>query len=197
MSMDASSRPHSRLKRLVVMPAIAAGLLGTGTVGTPATAAYEQVAAEPTTLNVARVTTLRKKPVPLADRWVLPVSGYRITATFGNTGLWAGTHTGIDFGAPAGTAIRSVTSGAVTEVGWDGAYGNKTVIRMQDGTELWYCHQDGLYVSVGDRVMPGDVIGVVGTTGNVTGPHLHLEVRPTLDRPVDPYAVLTAHGLRL
>ncbi|HET7690350.1 MAG TPA: M23 family metallopeptidase [Nocardioidaceae bacterium] len=195
--MESSSRPHSRLKRLVAMPALAAGLLATSTVATPATAAFEQVAATPALPKVARVTTLEKKPVPLRDRWVVPVSGYRITATFGNTGLWAGTHTGIDFAAPSGTAIRSVTSGVVTEVGYDGAYGNKTVVRMKDGTELWYCHQASLSVSVGERVMPGDVIGAVGSTGNVTGPHLHLEVRPTLDRPVDPYTVLTAHGLRL
>jgi murein DD-endopeptidase MepM/ murein hydrolase activator NlpD len=196
--MDTSTRPHSRLKRPVAMAALAAGLLATSTVGTPATAAYGP--AEGTTLGtpkVARVTTLEKKPVPLAARWVVPVSGYRITATFGNTGLWAGSHTGLDFAAPSGTAIRSVTSGLVTEVGWDGAYGNKTVIRMGDGTELWYCHQGALYVSAGERVMPGDVIGTVGSTGNVTGPHLHLEVRPSLDRPVDPYTVLTAHGLRL
>jgi len=194
--MDASTRPEGRLQRLVAMPVLAACLLTTTSVASPATAAFEPVADTPAALKVARVTTLKKKPIPLAARWVLPLSGYRITATFGNTGLWAGTHTGLDFAASPGTAIHSVTSGVVTEVGWDGAYGQKTVIRLEDGTELWYCHQDALYVAVGQRVMPGDVIGAVGSTGNVTGPHLHLEVRPTLDRPVDPYPVLVAHGLQ-
>ena len=74
----------------------------------------------------------------------------------------------------------------MTSVGYDGAYGNKTVITLEDGTELWFCHQTSYTVSVGEQVRSGDLIGYVGSTGNTTGPHLHLEVRPGARRPGRP-----------
>ena len=98
--------------------------------------------------------------------------------------------------AAPGTQIASVARGTVTEVGFDGAYGNKTVITLEDGTEIWYCHQSSTQVSVGQQVDPGDPIGQVGATGNVTGPHLHLEVRPGGGDPVDPYNVLVEHHVK-
>ena len=130
------------------------------------------------------------------NQWVLPVSGYRITASFGEySGLWSHYHTGLDFAAPSGTPIVAIANGVVTSVGYDGAYGNKTVITLDDGTELWFCHQTSYTVSVGQEVSGGDVIGYVGSTGNVTGPHLHLEVRPGAGDPVDPYEAMVVHGL--
>ncbi|KRF17155.1 hypothetical protein ASG90_07515 [Nocardioides sp. Soil797] len=142
--------------------------------------------------TVASAVTIEQLPP-----WVLPVSGYEITATFGaSSSLWSSTHTGLDFAAPTGTPIHAVTAGVVTETGYDGSYGNKTVVQLPDGTELWYCHQNAIRASVGEQVSAGDVIGEVGATGNVTGSHLHLEVRPTPDEPVDPYAVLVEHGLQ-
>ena len=86
-------------------------------------------------------------------------------------------------------------NGVVTQVGYDGSYGNKTVVRLEDGTEIWYCHQTSYAVSVGDTVTGGQTIGYVGSTGNTTGPHLHLEVHPGAGDAVDPYAALVAHGL--
>ena len=131
-----------------------------------------------------------------ANLWVLPVAGYHLSAGFGETSyLWSSVHTGLDFAAPSGTPIVAVARGVVTEVGYDGAYGNKTVITLDDGTELWFCHQTSYAVSVGESVTPGQVIGYVGSTGNTTGPHLHLEVRPGAGDPVDPYAALVAHGV--
>jgi murein DD-endopeptidase MepM/ murein hydrolase activator NlpD len=85
----------------------------------------------------------------------------------------------------------------VTEATYDGSYGNKTVITLEDGTEIWYCHQASLSVGVGQEVVAGEVIGAVGMTGNTTGPHLHLEVRPDGGDPIDPAAVLAAHRLPL
>lgn len=132
----------------------------------------------------------------LADnRWVLPLAGYRLTATFGEYGLWSSYHTGLDFAADTGTSLLAVARGVVTSTGYDGAYGNKTVLTLEDGTEVWYAHQTSILVSVGDTVAPGDVIGTVGSTGNVTGPHLHLEVRPGGGDPVDPRAALIANGV--
>lgn len=131
-----------------------------------------------------------------ANMWVLPVQGYDITATFGaGGGLWSSDHTGLDFAASYGAPVVSVAEGEVTEAGYAGAYGNRVIVEHADGTETWYCHLDGFAVSSGEQVSPGTPIGSVGMSGNTTGPHLHFEVRPDPDVPVDPYGALAAHGL--
>jgi murein DD-endopeptidase MepM/ murein hydrolase activator NlpD len=130
--------------------------------------------------------------------WVLPVTPgvYHLTARFGDySSLWSNFHTGLDFASPTGTPIMAVASGTITETGYSGAYGNRTIETLADGTELWYCHQNEFGTSVGATVKPGQVIGYVGSTGNVTGPHLHLEVHPGGGDPVDPYTALEVHGL--
>ena len=139
---------------------------------------------------------VEKQAATLARAWVLPLGpGYRLTAGFGEcSSLWAHCHTGLDFAASRGTPIRAVAPGTITEVGPAGAYGNRTVETLDDGTQLWYCHQEAIGVQVGDEVSAGQEIGLVGSTGNTTGPHLHLEVRPGAGDPVDPAAALTAHG---
>jgi murein DD-endopeptidase MepM/ murein hydrolase activator NlpD len=132
-------------------------------------------------------------------QWVLPVQPgvYHLTARFGDySSLWSHFHTGLDFAAPTGTPIMAVAGGTITEVGYSGAYGNRTIETLPDGTELWYCHQNTFGTSVGATVRPGQVIGYVGSTGNVTGPHLHLEVHPGGGDPVDPYTALEVHGLQ-
>ena len=149
------------------------------------------------------VAAVSQKPMPVSTpvvireeiRWVLPVSGYDLTGRFGSvSSLWSSSHTGLDFAAPTGTPIRSVADGVVTEAGYDGAYGNKTVVTLPDGKEAWYCHQNEIGVTSGQRVSAGQVIGYVGATGNVTGSHLHLEIRQG-DQPLDPGAYLAAQGI--
>jgi murein DD-endopeptidase MepM/ murein hydrolase activator NlpD len=127
--------------------------------------------------------------------WQLPLSPSITTAEFGDYGLWASYHTGLDFNGVEGQEIMSVARGTVTSVGYDGSYGNKTVVTLEDGTEIWYCHQSSFGVSEGEEVDAGEVIGYVGSTGNVTGSHLHLEVRPGGGDPVDPYAAFLVHGV--
>ncbi|MFC6287735.1 M23 family metallopeptidase [Nocardioides sp. GCM10027113] len=129
------------------------------------------------------------------NQWVLPLDNYRLTAEYGEYGLWASYHTGLDFAADSGTPLKAIANGTITSVGYDGAYGYKTVLTLEDGTELWYAHQDSYTVSEGQTVRAGEVIGYVGSTGNVTGPHLHLEVRPGAGDPVDPYAAFQVHGV--
>jgi murein DD-endopeptidase MepM/ murein hydrolase activator NlpD len=130
------------------------------------------------------------------DAWMLPLRSYRLTARFGQcSGLWAHCHTGLDFAAPSGTRITAVAGGTITQVGWAGAYGNRTVETLKDGTELWYCHQSAIGVRVGQPVVAGQEIGLVGATGNTTGPHLHVEVRPGAGDPVDPYQAFVFHGV--
>jgi len=134
----------------------------------------------------------------IANAWVLPVAPgtYEITGTFGeSSSLWANTHTGLDFAAPSGTSIMSIANGVVTSTGYDAAYGNQTIVTLEDGTEIWYCHQESFLVSPGDAVRGGEVIGTIGSTGNSTGPHVHIEVRPGAGDPVDPYAAFSVHGL--
>ena len=131
-----------------------------------------------------------------AEQWVLPLAGYDITATFGESSyLWSSVHTGLDFAAAEGTPLVAVAAGTITDTAYDGAYGNKTVLTLADGTDIWYCHQSVQTVSVGDEVAPGESIGAVGSTGNTTGPHLHLEVHPGGGDAVDPYDVLVEHGV--
>ncbi|CAN5241210.1 hypothetical protein BH09ACT10_BH09ACT10_24530 [soil metagenome] len=130
------------------------------------------------------------------NQWVVPVAGYRLTARFGQrSSLWSTVHTGLDFAAPSGTGIVAIAGGTVVSAGYDGSYGNKTIIRLEDGTELWYCHQTSIIVKAGEVVAPGQPIGYVGSTGNTTGPHLHLEVHSSGGDPIDPYRELVAHGV--
>ncbi|MGQ5634589.1 MULTISPECIES: M23 family metallopeptidase [unclassified Streptomyces] len=139
-----------------------------------------------------------KRLAELAKEYTLPVVSYTITGTFGQPGaMWSsGYHTGLDFAAPTGTLIKAVHSGTVTEAGWAGAYGYRTVLTLDDGTELWFCHQSSINVSVGQKVSTGQVIGRVGATGNVTGPHLHLEVHPNGQATaIDPAPWLRDKGL--
>ncbi|MEU0040517.1 MULTISPECIES: M23 family metallopeptidase [unclassified Streptomyces] len=133
----------------------------------------------------------------LAKSYSLPTSSYTLTSRFGDAGsMWSsGYHTGLDFAAPTGTLIKAIHSGTITEAGWAGAYGYRTILTLDDGTELWFCHQSSISVSVGQKVGTGDVIGRVGATGNVTGPHLHLEVHPGGGAAIDPMAWLHGKGI--
>lgn len=88
-------------------------------------------------------------------------------------------HTGIDYAAPTGTKVLSPSDGVVSFRGWKGGYGNAVMVRHADGMETLYGHLSGFIqgVDVGTAVSAGDVIGLVGSTGNSTGSHLHYEVR--------------------
>ncbi|MEU9338039.1 M23 family metallopeptidase [Streptomyces sp. NPDC048290] len=156
-------------------------------------AAAEKKKAEEEAARKAEEERLAK----LAKQFALPTSSYTLTSTFGQAGsLWSsGYHTGTDFAAPTGTLIKAVHSGTITSAGWDGSYGYKTVLTLDDGTEVWYAHQSSISVSVGQKVTTGEVIGRVGATGNVTGAHLHLEVHTSSGGGIDPLAWLRDKGL--
>jgi len=106
-----------------------------------------------------------------------PISG-TITSRYGESSrLRQSTHTGLDISATTGTDIKAVASGTVTCAKYSGAYGNLVKIDHGNGVETWYGHTSKMYVKVGQEVKAGDVIAAVGSTGNSTGPHLHLEIR--------------------
>ncbi|MEU3293779.1 LysM peptidoglycan-binding domain-containing M23 family metallopeptidase [Streptomyces longwoodensis] len=131
--------------------------------------------------------------------YTLPVAGATIGTAYHTAGsMWSsGYHTGVDFVVPTGTSLKAVAAGTVVSAGWGGAYGNQVVIKLNDGYYAQYAHLSQLSVSAGQTVTEGQQIGLSGATGNVTGPHLHFEIRTTPDygSDVDPVAYLRAHGV--
>ena len=108
---------------------------------------------------------------------VLPVTG-TISSRYGvSSRIRVSTHTGLDIAAASGTPIKVVSGGTVTFAGWSGSYGYLVKVSHGNGVETWYAHTSKMYVSVGQNVVAGDLIAAVGSTGNSTGPHLHLEIR--------------------
>ncbi|MFI1363796.1 M23 family metallopeptidase [Streptomyces griseochromogenes] len=131
--------------------------------------------------------------------YTLPVDGATVGTGYHVAGsMWSsGYHTGVDFVVPTGTFVKAVAAGTVVSAGWGGAYGNQVVIRLNDGYYAQYAHLSQLSVSAGQTVTGGQQIGLSGATGNVTGPHLHFEIRTTPDygSDVDPVGYLRSHGV--
>ncbi|MFD8656115.1 M23 family metallopeptidase, partial [Streptomyces mirabilis] len=131
--------------------------------------------------------------------YTLPVEGATIGTGYKVAGsMWSsGYHTGVDFVVPTGTTVKAVAAGTVVSAGWGGAYGNQVVIQHADGRYSQYAHLSALSVSAGQTVTESQQIGLSGATGNVTGPHLHFEIRttPNYGSDVDPVAYLRAHGV--
>ncbi|MBW5421313.1 peptidoglycan DD-metalloendopeptidase family protein [Streptomyces sp. BG9H] len=135
------------------------------------------------------------------NTYVSPISGSYVSTGYQTGGaMWSsGSHTGVDFHAGSGTKVQAVGAGTVVEAGWGGAYGNNVVIKMNDGTYTQYGHMSSLSVTVGQTVTPGQQIGLSGSTGNSSGPHLHFEARtgPDYGSDIDPVAYLRAHGVNV
>lgn len=113
-----------------------------------------------------------------------PLKDVYVTASFGVRGKWAaGYHTGVDFRAAVGTRVYATKGGRVVGTGWypwGTSYGQHVVIesrhrgrRVRHG----YAHMSRIYVSTGQKVRDGQILGLSGATGNVTGPHVHYEER--------------------
>jgi murein DD-endopeptidase MepM/ murein hydrolase activator NlpD len=131
---------------------------------------------------------------------VAPVNGATGEAYHVPGSHWSkGYHTGVDFPVPTGTSVRAVGAGHVVTAGWGGAYGYQVVIRHADGRYSQYAHLSAISVRAGQSVGEGQRIGRSGATGNVTGPHLHFEVRtgPGFGSDIDPVAYLRAGGVRI
>ncbi len=122
---------------------------------------------------------------------------YTLGARFGESGdLWAADHTGQDFVAACGTPVVAVTSGvaevSTAEASWAGSHHVK--ITAADGTQTWYAHMSAATITTGQTARAGQQIGYVGTEGNSTGCHLHLEVRTEVGGLLDPSAWLEEAG---
>ncbi|MBA0049924.1 LysM peptidoglycan-binding domain-containing protein [Streptomyces sp. AJS327] len=130
--------------------------------------------------------------------YTAPVDASTSTPYGASGGSWSsGSHTGVDFSASSGTPVKAVTSGIVISAGWGGAYGNEVVVRHDDGKYTQYAHLSSLSVRSGQQVDTGEQLGLSGSTGNSTGPHLHFEVRngPSYGADIDPLGYLRAHGV--
>jgi hypothetical protein len=127
-------------------------------------------------------------------QWAKPVN-VPYGTRFGVAGsMWSsGHHTGLDFPAAIGTAVKSVAGGTVSSVGTAGPYGNHLEINHGGGLSSLYAHLSKILVGLNQHVAQGQQIGKVGATGNVTGPHLHLEARLN-GKSVDPMPYLTGGG---
>ena len=131
-----------------------------------------------------------------------PVSGARMTSNYGMRKHpllgYTRMHSGVDFGLPTGSPIKAAGSGTVTQAGRSGGYGIAVRLKHQKGYATLYAHMSRLAsgIKAGTRVNQGQVIGYVGATGNVTGPHLHYEVRAK-GKLVNPMEVAATGGRQL
>ena len=144
-------------------------------------------------LSLARMDALERSVARLPQ--VLPASLEYISSGFGFridpfTGAGA-FHPGLDFRGPIGAPIFAAARGTVSFVGQRSGYGNCVEIDHGNGLVTRYAHMSGFRTVLGKAVQPGEVIGLIGSTGRSTGPHLHFEVRIN-DRPVNPRPFLEA-----
>ncbi|MEV7424616.1 peptidoglycan DD-metalloendopeptidase family protein [Streptomyces sp. NPDC091212] len=133
-----------------------------------------------------------------AGGWTLPVQAPAGTPYHQRGSSWStGLHTGVDFVVPTGTPVTAIGPGEVVTAGPGGDYGNQVVIRHEDGMYSQYAHLSQVKAVVGQSVQGGTLIGWSGATGNVTGPHLHFEMRtgPAFGSDIAPTPYLRAKGL--
>jgi murein DD-endopeptidase MepM/ murein hydrolase activator NlpD len=104
-------------------------------------------------------------------------------------------HTGLDFRGMTGEPIRATAAGKVTQAGWSGGYGKLVEVDHGNGLATRYGHLSEIEVTVGQTIRIGQTVGLLGTTGRSTGPHLHYETRVD-GEAVDPQKFLRA-GSRL
>jgi len=124
---------------------------------------------------------LAKQSKYVGGEYLWPTPGYyTITSPYGRRYhpilKKYSTHTGVDIGAPSGAKVLAANAGTVIIAGWNTAYGNYIVINHGGGQTTLYGHMSKLLVKKGDTVKRGDNIGLVGSTGWSTGPHLHFEI---------------------
>jgi len=114
----------------------------------------------------------------VAPSFVVPTVKPKVTAKYGIRGkMWNQTHQGVDLGARTGTPVYASQSGEVHLVTTEPKWGNRIILKHENGYQTLYGHLNSFDVKRGDIVTAGQVIGTVGSTGQSTGPHLHFEIR--------------------
>jgi murein DD-endopeptidase MepM/ murein hydrolase activator NlpD len=126
--------------------------------------------------------------------WVSPMPGIPLSSCYGNR--FGSAHQGVDFAGAMGTPIHAAASGVVFGTGWLYAgYGISVVIDHGNGVYTHYAHLSQSFVVEGQPVNVNDLIGLEGSTGDSTGPHLHFEVHQGLWNQIDPAPWLREHGV--
>jgi murein DD-endopeptidase MepM/ murein hydrolase activator NlpD len=165
-------------------------------------------------MNAVRAKALRKLSLKAAIKAAVPTPAQRERASRdlvrhvldlpqyvrpvpGPVTQWYGSHPGIDIAPPYGTPIGAAHAGVVTFVGEDDGYGMHVEVAQVDGFVTTYSHMSGYTVNVGQLVKAGQQLGMVGSTGWSTGPHLHFEVHLPDGSRTDPAAWLFMHGVVL
>jgi murein DD-endopeptidase MepM/ murein hydrolase activator NlpD len=144
----------------------------------------------PTTVPTPEPAVAAPAPPP-PPLFVRPGTG-RLTSGYGSR--WGRLHAGIDLAAGVGAPISAAAAGTVVAAGSEGGYGRVVRLQHDDDTVTVYAHLSELHVTAGQRVTAGTWLGLEGSSGHSTGPHLHFEVRVG-DVPVDPAPWLRARGV--
>lgn len=97
---------------------------------------------------------------------------------------------GVDYALPSGTPLTSPFTGTVKEADFNGPYGNTVLITMSNGYTYRVAHLLSMNVKVGDTIAVGQNLGLVGSTGNSTGPHVLIEMRDSSGKPIDPTPII-------
>ena len=145
-------------------------------------------------LSLARMDALERsvdalpQAMPANFAYISSGFGFRANPFTGGGGEF---HPGLDFKGPYGAPIYAAARGTISFVGQRSGYGNCVEINHGNGLITRYAHMSGFRTAIGKAVQPGEVIGLIGSTGRSTGPHLHFEVRIN-DRPVNPRPFLEA-----
>ncbi len=127
----------------------------------------------PAYVRLDRLTIDREIVKPLKYASVSSLFGCRVNPVTGKYSF----HSGLDLAAPGGTSIYAMLDGKVAKAAFDKGYGNHVIIDHGDGLQTLYAHCSKLKVNAGQSVSAGDTIALVGSTGNSTGNHLHVEFR--------------------
>jgi murein DD-endopeptidase MepM/ murein hydrolase activator NlpD len=122
---------------------------------------------------------------PVDGRLILSSYGQR-TDPFSGEGAF---HKGVDISAVTGTSVRATADGIVVHAGFDSGYGRLVIVDHGGGVQTYYAHLSKFYVRAGQDLRKGDFVGAVGSSGRVTAPHLHYEVRVG-GAPMNPYFYL-------
>jgi len=128
--------------------------------------------------NRAKLLRQEARKLPLA----MPVSNIiRFTSRYGLRRdpfrKVASMHTGVDIKAPYATPVRATADGVVLSAGWAGGYGRRVAVQHENGIVTKYAHMSKILVKKGQRVKLGDKVGLLGSSGRSTGPHVHYETR--------------------
>lgn len=148
----------------------------------------EQIVSEKITKEpISKIIYKGTKEIPSrgTGKFTWPTNGGYISSQVGYR--WGKQHKGIDIARPNDRTIKAANHGTVISAGWDGGYGNKIVIDHHNGIQTVYAHLSSIYVSVGQTVEKGKQIGIMGSTGDSTGVHLHFELYKdgVLQNPID------------